>query len=280
MKKIENARFGEERALYGSRGLHVLGCNFCGEEDGESALKESSDVLAERCRFDLRYPFWHNRSLRIVDCGMGEGCRAPLWYCSGVSIADSRMLGTKALRECSDVCIERCEIKSEEFGWFVRGLRMRDTGAEGAYFLLKSRDAFLENVTFSGKYSFQYVENLEMKACTLDTKDALWHARDVVVTDSVLRGEYIGWYSENLTLVRCRISGTQPFCYCKNLRLIDCELSEADLAFEKSEVEATLTSFVQSIKNPLEGHILLPALGELIMDDADAHCRVTVSEAK
>ncbi len=276
MKRVENKCFGEERALYGSRELHVLNCTFAGEADGESALKESSDVLAEECRFDLRYPFWHNTRLRIESCEMSDTCRAPLWYCEDVHVAASRLYGTKALRECANVRVESCEIRSEEFGWFTRGLHMRSTRAEGAYFLLHGRDLVLDGVTFAGKYSFQYVKNATMTGCTLDTKDALWHAENVTVSDSVLRGEYIGWYSENLTLVRCKISGTQPFCYCRNLRLIDCELTEADLAFEKSEVTATITSHVESIKNPLAGSIAVPSLGELIMDDAEARCRVLV----
>lgn len=278
MKRIENERFGEERALYGSRDLEVLNCTFSGAEDGESAFKESSGVLARRCRFDLRYPFWHNTDLRIESSEMKETCRAPLWYCRAVRIADSRLHGTKAVRECADVCVDGCDIRSEEFGWFSSGLHIRASRAEGAYFLLRCRDVTLENVTFSGKYSFQYVENCSMKECVLDTKDALWHARNVTVTDSVLRGEYVGWYSENLTLVRCRISGTQPFCYCKGLRLIDCELTDADLAFEKSEVEATLTSHVISIKNPRSGSIAVPSVGELITEDAEASCKIIVGK--
>lgn len=41
-----------------------------------------------------------------------------------------------------------------------------------------------------------------------------------------------------------------------------------NLAFEKSQVEATITSKVDSIKNLLSGRIHVPELGELIMDDA------------
>jgi len=274
MEQIENKRFGEERALYGSRDLCVLHCTFAGDEDGESAFKESSGVLARHCDFALRYPFWHNDRLTIEECDMRDTCRAPLWYCADVSIKASRLHGTKAVRECRNVSMDGCDIRSEEFGWFSSGLRIRDCRAEGAYFLLRGRDVSLENVTFTGKYSFQYVENCTMTGCALDTKDALWHAKNVTVTDCELRGEYVGWYSENLTLIRCKISGTQPFCYCKNLRLIDCELCDADLAFEKSEVDATITTHVVSIKNPLSGRIAVPSVGELTMDDPRARGQV------
>lgn len=276
MKLVKEMRFGEERALYGARDLHVQGCTFAGEEDGESALKESCGVFAERCDFALRYPFWHNTDLQIDACEMKDTCRAPLWYCRDVKIRNSHLYGTKAVRECEGITVDGCDICSEEFGWFSKDLCIRDTDAQGAYFLLQSKNVVLENLRFKGKYSFQYVENLTAEGCELDTKDAFWHAKNATVTDSVLRGEYVGWYSENLTLIRCRISGTQPFCYCKNLRLIDCELTDADFAFEKSGVEATLTSHVLSIKNPLSGRITLPSVGEVIMDDPAASGQVFV----
>lgn len=51
-------------------------------------------------------------------------------------------------------------------------------------------------------------------------------------------------YSDGLTLIRCKIIGTQPLCYCKNLKLVDCEMVDTDLAFEKSEVDAVITTKV------------------------------------
>lgn len=65
---ITGKRFGEERALYSSRGIELRNCAFKGEEDGESALKESGDVVARNCLFDLRYPMWHVDGLNIADC--------------------------------------------------------------------------------------------------------------------------------------------------------------------------------------------------------------------
>ena len=47
MTIIENQTFGQERALYGSRDIILRNCAFDGEEDGESALKESRNIVAE-----------------------------------------------------------------------------------------------------------------------------------------------------------------------------------------------------------------------------------------
>ncbi len=98
----------------------------------------------------------------------------------------------------------------------------------------------------------------------------------MTVRDSVIKGEYLAWYSEGLTLVHCRIIGTQPFCYCKGLKLVDCEMIDADLCFEKSEVEAVVTTPVISIKNPLAGTITVPAVGQQIMDDPHAKGRILI----
>ena len=69
-------------------------------------------------------------------------------------------------------------------------------------------------------------------------------------------------------------------CYCKNLRLIDCEMIGTDLAFEKSEAEAVITTKVDSIKNPLSGRIQVPEVGELIMDDENAKGEIVVCGQK
>ena len=122
---------------------------------------------------------------------------------------------------------------------------------QAEYAFMHSRDMDIKGLHMTGKYSFQYVQDVVIRDSVLDTKDAFWHSKNVTVYDSVVKGEYLAWYSEGLTLIRCKISGTQPLCYCKNLTLIDCEMEGADFAFENSEVEATITTPVISIKNPL-----------------------------
>lgn len=280
MRVIENQTFDGERALYGCNGILVRNCSFDGPADGESAFKEGRDIEAKHCFFNLRYPFWHDHGLKITDSELTEKCRAALWYSDRVEITDSRLHGIKALRECSDVLIQNCDIISPEFGWSARGIRMEDTTAVSEYFMMRAEDLTFTGVTFQGKYSFQYIRNATFENCVFDTKDAFWHGENITVRDSVVKGEYLAWYSNGLTLVNCKIIGTQPFCYCKNLKLINCEMVDTDLAFEKSEVEAVITTKVDSIKNPLSGQIQVPELGELIMDDPDAKGQVLIGGSK
>ncbi|BDF70363.1 hypothetical protein CE91St41_24100 [Oscillospiraceae bacterium] len=275
---IEHKTFDQERALYGSHGLTVRHCAFDGPADGESAVKECGDITAEDCFFNLRYPFWHVQGLTIRRSELTGLCRAALWYSDHISIEDTKLHGIKALRECDHIVLKSCDILSPEFGWSARDVRMEDSTAESEYFFMRGERLDFRGVNFKGKYSFQYVKGGAFDHCSFDTKDAFWHSENVTVTDSVVKGEYLAWYSENLTLVRCKIVGTQPLCYCKGLKLIDCEMVDTDLAFERSEVEATVTTPIVSVKNPRAGTITAPAVGELIMDDPEARGEVILQQ--
>ncbi len=274
MKTIINENFDVERALYGSDGLILRHCSFDGPADGESALKESRNIEAEECFFNLRYPFWHDEHMKIVDSEMTELCRAALWYSQDIKITDTRLHGIKALRECSQVKMRGCDIISPEFGWSVHQMEMENSTVESEYFMMRSDFLTFRNVTLKGKYSFQYIENSVFENCNFDTKDAFWHAKNIVVRDSVVKGEYLAWYCENVTFERCKIIGTQPLCYCKGLRLIDCEMVDTDLCFEKSEVEATIRTSLYRIKNPLSGHSHVQCVVEIIRDDEKSKGKV------
>ena len=280
MITIKNESFDQERALYASSNLEITDCRVEGEADGEIALKESNNITVKKCFFDLRYPFWHDTVLHISETELTRNCRAALWYSEKIVIEDSKLHGIKALRECSNVEIKRSDIVSQEFGWSVDGLKMTDTSVEGEYCMMRASRLVFGNVRLNGKYSFQYITDSVFENCVFNTKDAFWHAKNVTVKNSVINGEYLAWYAENITFENCRISGTQPFCYCKGLKLINCEMTGADFSFEKSEVEATLTSPVISIKNPKSGYIKLPFVEDVIIDDENSKCEIIQSSPK
>lgn len=263
---FEGKTFDEERALYGVDGAQVIRCRFDGPADGESALKESRNLTVEDCFFNLRYPFWHVRNTVIRGSEMTELCRAALWYDEGVTIENSIMGGIKALRECTDVTLRGTKIVSPEFLWRCRGVKIENCSLQSEYPLFQCRDVEIDGLQMKGKYSFQYVENMVIRNSVLDTKDAFWHSKNVTVYDSVIKGEYLAWYAEDLRLVRCKISGTQPLCYCKGLVLEDCTMEGTDLSFERSEVQATVSGSIDSVKNPVSGSIVADAIGELILE--------------
>ena len=278
MKIITEEIFDEERALYGCQDTLVKGCLFDGPADGESAFKECRNITVEDTLLKLRYPFWHDHGVKIARCTMTEGCRAALWYSEDVMIFDTKLHGIKALRECRNVTMESCDVVSPEFGWRSHDVQMENVGVTGEYFMFEAKRLEFDNVRLKGKYSFQYIEDSIFENCNFDTKDALWHAKNITVRNSTLKGEYLAWYCENVTFENCTIIGTQPLCYCKGLKLVNCAMIDTDLSFEKSEVEATLTCPIDSIKNPLAGTIHVPAVGEIIMDDPQAKGQIILPE--
>jgi len=274
---IEYKSFDEERALYGARGVNVRNCLFAGPKDGESAFKECRNVRVEDTLFELRYPFWHDDNLSLKNVTLTDKSRAALWYTRHVTIEDSRLHGIKALRECHDITMKNTDIISPEFGWNSGDITMENVQAESEYFLMRADHIRLDNATLTGKYSFQYVEEGTVTNSHFDTKDAFWHSKNVTIKDSVIKGEYFAWYSENLTLVNCKIIGTQPLCYAKKLTMIDCVMVDADFAFEKSTVDVTLTAPIDSIRVPSAGTIRVPAVGEIIRDDAEAEGEIILT---
>ena len=282
MERYEALTLDEERALYGLNGAEVIRCLFDGPADGESALKECRNVRLTDCDLRLRYPLWHVSEGTLTNCRMTDTCRAALWYDDRLTLNSCELGGIKALRECRDVTIQGGSGNSTEFGWMCCDLRIRDFSLTSEYPFLHTENAEFEGFNLKGKYSFQYVKNITLRNCNLDTKDAFWHAENVTVYDSVVKGEYLAWYASNIRFVRCRISGTQPLCYCKGLVLEDCTMQGCDLSFENSEVSATVSGHIDSVKNPAQGSITADSIGEIIIDEFKwpGDCPITVRGAE
>jgi len=272
MTIITGQRFDQERALYNLTHGQVVDCVFAGPADGESVLKEARDVTLTGCDFSLRYPLWHVEGFTLDRCAMDDKTRAAIWYAKDGTIRYSTLGGIKAVRECRNIHISHSTIVSQEFGWKSSGVTLEDCDLTAEYVFFDSRDVKLDRVNMKGKYSFQYMENLEISDSYLDTKDAFWHSKNVTVRNSTVKGEYLAWFSEGLTLINCRIIGTQPLCYCKDLKLIDCTMEGADLAFEYSDVEATVTGHIDSVKNPRSGTITADSVGEIILGEQVMPC--------
>lgn len=282
-QEIKNKTFDEERSLYHLENATVKNCVFAGPADGESALKEARNVTVTDCSFSLRYPLWHVKKYRLLNSILDEITRAPLWYSEEGEINGCEITGVKCLRECDDTVIKNSKIISPEFGWRCRGLDIHNSTIESEYLFFESKGAIINNLEMKGKYSFQYTENLNIKNSNLDTKDAFWHSLNVTVENSVIKGEYLGWYSKGLTLKNCKIIGTQPLCYCKDLTLIDCTMADTDLAFEYSEVNATIKGNILSVKNPAKGKIIADSIGEVILEGSvmETYCEIkTLTAAK
>ena len=282
MEIIKDQYFEGERPLYARHGLRIENVTI---GPGESSLKEGSDLEAEDCEFKGKYPFWECKHVTVRNCIFREGGRAAIWYSKDIEMADCLVEAPKMFRRISDLKLENVKFPNAlETFWDCKDIEAKNIEADkGDYIFMHCSDIKIDGFRLQGNYSFQYAKDVVIRNADMDTKDAFWEAEDVTVYDSRINGEYLGWYSKNLHLVNCKIGGTQPLCYCENLVLENCVFEEdADLAFEYSDVEASLIGPVTSVKNPRTGRINADSYGEIILDGnikAPADCEIRTWDA-
>lgn len=281
MNKITDQEFGGERPLYHQHDLHLDGVTI---HKGESSIKECTDIEASNCRFEGKYVFWCCERFKVKDCVFADSARSSLWHSRGLEMSDCLVEAPKMFREMTDIKLRNVNMTdAEETFWSCGGIDIDGFEAQKAdYIFMHCRDIKIRGFRLAGNYSFQHTRNVEIHDSDLQTKDAFWETEDVTVYDSVINGEYLGWHSKNLHLVRCHIGGTQPLCYADGLVLEDCTFADdADLAFEYSELRATVKGNIVSVKNPRSGFIKADTIGETIIDDnikAPADCRIELNE--
>ena len=282
MEIIKDQYLEGERPLYARHGLRIENVTI---GPGESSLKEGSDLEAEDCEFKGKYPFWECKHVTVRNCIFREGGRAAIWYSKDIEMAGCLVEAPKMFRRISGLKLENVKFPNAlETFWDCKDIEAKDIEADkGDYIFMHCSDIQIDGFRLQGNYSFQYAKDVVIRNADMDTKDAFWEAEDVTVYDSRINGEYLGWYSKNLHLVNCKIGGTQPLCYCENLVLENCVFEEdADLAFEYSDVEASLIGPVTSVKNPRTGRINADSYGEIILDGnikAPADCEIRTWDA-
>ena len=282
MDLIKDQYFEGERPMYARHGLRIENVTI---GPGESSLKEGSDLEAENCEFQGKYPFWECKNVTIKNCIFREGGRAAICYSKDIEMAGCLVEAPKMFRRISDLKLENVKFPNAlETFWDCKDIEAKNIEADkGDYIFMHCSDIKIDGFRLQGNYSFQYAKDVVIRNADMDTKDAFWEAEDVTVYDSRINGEYLGWYSKNLHLVNCKIGGTQPLCYCENLVLENCVFEEdADLAFEYSDVEASIIGPVTSVKNPRTGRINADSYGEIILDGnikAPGDCEIRTWDA-
>ena len=272
MADHEFKTFTGERPLYGCKGLFVKECVF---EDGESPIKECSDITLEGCTFGWKYPIWYSNDIQVRGTTWLTDARAGVWYCRNITVSDSLINAPKNFRRCSGISLKGVEFTNAlETLWGCNDINMSDVSVKGDYFGMNCYDIKADNLRIMGNYSFDGARNIEITNSELITKDAFWNCENVTVKNSFISGEYIGWNSKHLTFENCTIESLQGLCYIEDLVLRNCTLNNTTLAFEYSSVDAELNGKVDSILNPLKGTIKVPSIGELIVEkdrvDAEA----------
>lgn len=267
MNIIKDKQFGGERPLFE---IHNTILENVTITEGESGVKECSNIECHNCHFEGKYPLWHVAGSVITNCYFAPGSRSAIWYSNNMKMSDCTIDGPKFFREMKNLELNNVTINdADETFWNVDGLVLNNvTLHEGTYPFMGCSNIVVNNLTSDSKYVFQYVKNAEIHNAKITTKDSFWEVENVTVYDSELNGEFIGWHSKNLRLVNCHISGEQPLCYAHNLILENCTFdAECDRAFEYSTVNADIKGHLKSVKNPASGKIVADSYGEIILDE-------------
>ena len=265
MKTISNASFGGERPLYGSTDSALTDVTFT---EGESPLKECSNITLDGCTFGWKYPLWYCHDIRVTNTVWQEMARAGVWYSDNVKITDCTIDAPKNFRRSSNIVIAGTKFTNAlETLWNCSNVSLTDVKvANGDYLAMNSSDLRVRGLDLDGNYAFDGCSNVVIEDSRLNTKDAFWNCHNVTVRNSYISGEYLGWNSSDLTFIGCTVESSQGLCYINNLKMKDCKLVNTTLAFEYSSVEAEIDSDIDSVLNPSSGSITCNNIGVLIIE--------------
>ena len=230
MKQIDQKLLTGERALFASRSLKITDSVFA---DGESPLKESSQLEIEGCIFKWKYPLWYCEDVNVSGTTLLETARSGIWYTKNITVTDSVIDAPKTFRRSEGISLRRVSMpRAQETMWGCRNVTMSDVSIVGDYFGMNCDNVRCEGITVSGNYLFDGASNVEVSNSKLVSKDAFWNCENVTVRNCTVIGEYLAWNSRNVTFIDCVIESNQGLCYAQGLTLVNCKLINTDLAFE------------------------------------------------
>lgn len=277
MKEINQQYFTGERAMFQAQDCHFTYCTFA---EGESPLKESSDLEIDNTLFKWKYPLWYCKNVVIRDSALFDMARAGIWYTENISVSDTIIEAPKNFRRAKGIRLSHVDLpNAAETLWNCEDIKMDRVVARGDYFAMNSKNILAENFDLVGNYSFDGCSDIEIRNARMLSKDAFWNADNVTVYDSFISGEYLGWNSRNITLINCTIESLQGMCYIDNLTMKNCRLLNTNLAFEYSQADVEIVGAVDSVFNPKGGVIRADRIGELIMDGRKVKIDQTKIEA-
>ncbi len=267
MEVIQNQHFEGERPLFERHNLRLENVTI---GEGESAIKECSQIDAVNCHFWGKYPFWHVHKFHIENCQFDEGARSALWYSDHLVMRKTRIDAPKMFREMQYIHLEDVVINdADETFWRCKFIEATNLELhDGTYPFMFCDQIRIDGFKSDSKYVFQYCKNVELKNAHITTKDSFWECENVTIYDSELDGEYLAWHSKNVRLVNCHLSGEQLLCYADNLVLENCTFDKScDRVFEYSTVEADIRGHIENIKNPTSGHVIADSIGSVTIDE-------------
>ena len=136
MKKIVGGTYTGERSLYDLHDAYLENVVF---GDGESPLKESSNLLITNSSFEWKYPLWYGKNIVVKDSKITETGRAGIWYSDHVTFSNTPIKGPKNFRKCDDLEITNCDFEdAQETLWKCSNVRLTNSKIKGNYVFMGS----------------------------------------------------------------------------------------------------------------------------------------------
>ena len=266
MKNKYSGTFTGERALFHIENALIKKSIFL---DGESPLKESRNLVVDSCVFQWKYPLWYCKDVEVKNTIFEINARSGIWYTENIRMENCNIIAPKEFRRSKGITLVNCKFdNAQETLWNCEDIKLVNIKAEGDYFGMNSKNITIENLNLVGNYAFDGSKNITIKNSRLESRDSFWNCENVVVENCTIIGEYLAWNTKNITFINCKIESHQGLCYIDGLKMINCEIVNSDLCFEFCKnVDAEITSHVDSIKNPYSGKIKVKSVGELILDN-------------
>ena len=276
-KTYKQGLYVGERALYDIHDALIEDSTF---DDGESPLKECSDLEVTHSIFKWKYPMWYGENILCVDTTLLETARSGIWYTNNIRMHNCNISAPKTFRKSSKIELVNCNLpNAQETLWWCRDIVIKEVSAVGDYFGMSCENVDVEDFNLIGNYAFDGSKNVHIKRAKLDSKDSFWNCENVVVEDSIIVGEYLGWNSKNVTFINCTIDSTQGMCYMDGIKMVNCKLLNTNLCFELcSNIDVEVTSSIDSVKNPISGRIKAKCIKELILDEKYINPSKTIIE--
>ncbi len=262
---ISRGHYLGERPLFASRRLKIYDTIF---DEGESPLKESSDIELYNSMFKWKYPLWYCKNIYAKNTTWFTMARAGVWYTNNIVVEDCAIEAPKNFRRCDGVTLRRVSFPdAAETLWSCKNVTLEDVTAKGTYFAMNSENMTVDGLTLYGDYSFDGVKNVTVENSHLLSKDSFWNSENVTVKNTFISGEYLGWNAKNLTLENCTIESLQGLCYISGLTMRNCKLINTTLAFEYStDIDADIEGGIDSVINPSSGTIRADHIDELTIE--------------
>ncbi len=252
------------RSLEHSHNVRLENCVFF---DGESALKDSSDLHIDACIFEWKYPLWYCSRIDVQKTTFLKSARSGIWYTEGITIKDSILEAPKTFRHTINIFLERVSFPcGEETLWNCSNIHIVDCSVSGDYFGMNCAGVNAEKLKLAGNYCFDGAQNIVIRNSIIVSKDAFWNCENVQVYNSIIIGEYLGWNSRQLSFSDCLISSLQGLSRIDNLTLNNCRFIKTGLIFERcTDINAHIQSDLGSVFNPTSGQIEANHIHEIIL---------------